>query len=396
MNTNDSEQIKKRIEEEYNNNCSKIDELGKKIRLLQRSEFEMKFTSAFALSIIPWIATVFVDSSILKLGLIPLELTKPLFIAVPALLGTVASTIIHKKQRISEKVREFSSAKTTREKIEEEARYKIEQEKLRSYNKMLKKNYDDLELNERLISSLSDKYNITSKENDTRNKEEVEENVVSVKKLLEERTNDMDIATTRYALSDLFWEVGGSKLDKFTDVTTCGCIVMLLCMTLYNMPMLIANAIENVQLSILGTLAPGIIGGIAGTGYGFKRKNDRLYAFKKINNELGDNAISESKDLNSKEDFEQEKNKVINDTCIVRMQLDNEIQKLENLKTNREKILEKDYQTPKLTQQPVGEIRKYYLDGEFEQKSDEVLSREFPGEEKGPVLKKTLFDKNKK
>ena len=262
---------------------------------------------------------------------------------------------------------------------------------------MLKKNYDDLELNERLISSLSDKYNITLKENDTRNKEEVEENVVSVKKLLEERTNDMDIATTRYTLSDLFWKVR-SKRDEFTDVTMWGCMVMLLCMTLYNMPMLMAIVIENVQFqtSILGTLAPGIIGGIACTGYGFKKTNDRLYAFKKINNELGDNAISESKDLNSKEDFEQEKNKVINDTCVVRMQLDNEIQKLENLKTNREKILEKDYQTPKLTQQPVGEIRKYYLDGEFEQKSDEVLSREFPGEEKGPVLKKTLFDKNKK
>lgn len=357
----------------------------------------MKFASACVFSIIPWVATVFAGPSILKLGLIPLELTKPLFVAVPALLGTIASTIITKKQKINERVKEFSSAKTTIGKIEEEARYKIEQEKLRSYNKMLKKNYDDLESNERLISSLSDKYNITSKENDTRNKKEVGENVESIKKILEERTSDMDIATTRHTLSNLFWKVR-SKYDKFTDATMCGSMGILFCMMLYNMPMLQANAIESIQFqtSILGILAPAIIGGIVCTGYGFKRMHDRLCVFKNINNELGENAISESKDFNVKEDFEQEKNKVINDTCVIRMQLDNETQKLESLKNNTEKILEEDYQTPKLTQQPIGEIRKYYLDGEFEQRSDEVLSRELPDEEKGAVLKKTLFDKNKK
>ena len=384
-------QIKKRIEEEYNDNCSKINELETKIWVLQRSGFENKFACASVLSTIPWVATVFAMPSILKLGLIPLELTKPLFVAVPALLGTIVSTIIYKKQKINERVKEFSSAETTREKIEEEARYKIEQEKLRSYNKILKKNYDDLESNERLISSLSDKYNITSKENDIRNKEEVEEKVESIKKLLEERINDMDIATTRHTLSYLFWKVR-SKLERFDSAIMCGAMGMLCCMVLYNMPMMMANKIESIQFqtSVLGTLAPAIIGGIACTGYGFKRIRDILCAFKNINNELGENAISEkSKDLHAEEDFKQEKNRVINDTCVVRMQLDNEIQKLESLKNNAEKILEEDYQTLKLTQQPVGEIRNYYLDGEFEQKSDEVLSRQLPGEEEGPVLKKT-------
>lgn len=173
MNISDIDQLQKQIEEEYNDNCSKIDELKNKIWLLQRNSFEMKFQLAGILSMIPWmLGTVLLGQPILKSGLIPLELTKPLFVVVPALLGTVASTIIDKKQKIDERVKKFSSSTTKKEIIEEETRYKIEQAKLRSYNKILKNNYDDLDKEKQLISSLSSKYNITSKENDTREKEE--------------------------------------------------------------------------------------------------------------------------------------------------------------------------------------------------------------------------------
>ncbi len=375
MNTNDTKQIKQRIKEEYDDNCIKIDELETKMYLLKRSGFEMKFANASVLSTILWIATISFWPSILKSGLVPLELTRPLFTLVPILLGTTISTIIDKKQKINKRLKEFSSARTKKEKIEEEARYKIEQEKLRSYNEVLKNNYDYLETNEKLISSLSDKYNITSKENDDRDKKEVEENVEKYKKLLKERTNDMDIATTRHSLYKLFWNVI-SKLDRFFDATTYGGLGILFCMLIYNAPMYCANSMENIQFqtSLFGILAPAIVVGFACTYYGFKRNYDRLSVFRNINDELKENAISESKDFDDK-DLEQEKNKIINDTCVIRRKLENDIQKLASL-NNDEQILEEVYQNPK----PIKQL---------------VEKEKFPSEEKAVVLKKKLFFKNK-
>ncbi len=66
-------------------------------------------------------------------------------------------------------------------------------------------------------------------------------------------------------------------------------------------------------------------------------------------------------------------------------------------KNNKQPIgIGKIYQSPRLKQQPDGAIRKYYLDGEFEKRSDEVLAMSLPGEEKKPTLIKTLFSRNKK
>ena len=364
MNINE---IKKRIEEEYNTNCSKINELEKKIWLLERSSFETKLILTCAFSLLPWFVTVLIGPSILKSGFIPLELTKPLFAIVPALLGTIASTIINKKQKIDERIKKFSKASKEREKIEEEAKYKIQQKNLRSYNTMLEKYYGDLESNERLISSLSDKYNNTAKENDTRNKEEIEKNVENLEQLLEEKINDLNIATTRHTLTNLFWKVR-SKFDRVIDVSVFGGLGMVFCMMLYNLPMLQANSIKGIQFStsILGTFAPAIIGGIICSGYGLKRGHDRLWAFKNINNELGENAFAENENFSIR-DLEQEKNEMINNVYAVRKQLDTDTQKLESLKNEAEQIHKND------------------LDKNFEPSLDGVLA-----EEKNVVLKRTL------
>ncbi len=357
MNQNDIEKIK----DNYSANCSKIAELEAKISLLQDSGFEMKFSKALILSIIPWFALIFSAPSILKL--IPLKLIKPLFILIPALIGTITSTIINKKQKIDEKVKEFSQATTTRKKLEQEARYRIEQEKLRSYNKILKKNYDDLKSNKMLFSSLSNKDNIA-----------IEENVENIQKILNLKTNEMDIATTKYTLSKLFWKVR-SKYDKYIDAFVFASIGMLFCTLFYNMPMFA----ENLPTGLLSIITPAIIGGIACLGYYFKRTSDKLSAFKNINNELLENSISEN--VKEKEDFEQEKNKIINDICVIKMQLYNEIQKLENSKNSQN------------NQQSVENNKEYNLDKKFVQKNNEILPPNL-GNEKGAVLKKTLSNKN--
>ena len=90
MRIKDSEQIRKRLEEEYNDNCSKIDDLSKKIRALNENDLETRATGVMVFSILPWIASILVMPVIIKSGIISLNLVQPLFVGVPILIGIIA------------------------------------------------------------------------------------------------------------------------------------------------------------------------------------------------------------------------------------------------------------------------------------------------------------------
>ena len=50
MNLNELEQTRKKLAQEYNDNCKKIDELNKKICCMQSNRFESKLMGTFALT----------------------------------------------------------------------------------------------------------------------------------------------------------------------------------------------------------------------------------------------------------------------------------------------------------------------------------------------------------
>ena len=343
MRIKDSEQIRKRLEEEYNDNCSKIDDLSKKIRALNENDLETRATGVMVFSILPWIASILVMPVIIKSGIISLNLVQPLFVGVPILIGIIAEELFNRKSKCCERLKKFSNSKTQKEKIEESTKYEIEKKKLRSANKILKKNYDDLSENENLINSLSTSYNIIERDVDERTKEEIDDSIKNINNILQKKQQEVDVAATKSVLKEKFWKVR-DKFNRFSDILKIGVLGGMTSMLLYDMPIMYLNQLENIQFqtSFLGVLAPAIIGGLACGVYGVKRRNNFISVFKTINNELGDNAMSEFSDYEKEKQFDKNLENIIMDTCAIKLQLETEKQKLENLSSisNSESVMD--------------------------------------------------------
>ena len=72
MKIKDSKQIRKQLEEEYNENCSKIYDLNKKIEILKENNFETKVSGVLLFSVISWTGSIILTPIIIKYGIIPL------------------------------------------------------------------------------------------------------------------------------------------------------------------------------------------------------------------------------------------------------------------------------------------------------------------------------------
>lgn len=343
MNIKNSEQIRKKLEEEYNENCSKIDDLDEKIRTICANDFELRTTCVMVFSILPWFASIFVMPIIINSGFIPLNLVQPLFVGISALIGMTVEELFARKSKCRERLRKFSKSKTQKEKIEESTRYEIEKEKLRNLNKILKKCYDDLSENENMISSLSERYNITEKD-DNKTAEEIATNIKNINDILVKQQQDVDIATTKCVLKEKFWRVR-DKFNSFFGVLISAMVGGIMCMLLYDMPiMMTISQLQNIQFqaSLIGALAPLIIGGLVCGGYYTKRKKDRISVFKNINEELGNNAISEFRNYEEDKKFDKDLDNIIKETCAIKLQLETEKQKLENVNSisNSESVMD--------------------------------------------------------
>lgn len=268
MNMNDFEQIKKNLKEESNENCRKIDELDKKIRTISSNDFETKSISALAFSVISWMGSMLLMPIIVKSGNIPLNIIQPLFAGVSALIGVMGEELFTKKAKLREKLREFSSSKTRKEKIEESTRYEIEKKKLESFNKILEQSYDDLSEKENMIYHLSDIYSIAEKDIDNRTKEEITNNIESINEVLIKKQHNVDIIATKCVLKDKFWRIR-DKFNRFSDAFIFGMVGAMLFMMLYDMPIFYIRLLENmpIEISTFGIYVPTIIGGLVCGGY---------------------------------------------------------------------------------------------------------------------------------
>lgn len=75
------------------------------------------------------------------------------------------------------------------------------------------------------------------------------------------------------------------------------------------------------------------------------------------------------------------------------MQLDKEMQYLKSLDNNQNDN-EEDCKTTKVESKSVKEVRKYDLDEEYKEESDEVMQMQPLNEESEVILKKTLTNKS--
>lgn len=336
MEIKNSEQVRKKIEEEYDKNCFKIDDLNKKIKIMNANDFEVRAAFVFVFFILLWGASIFVMPTIIQSGILPFYLVQPLCIGFfPVVISIFVEKTITQKSKCREKLKEFSKSKTQKEKIEELTRYEIEKECLRNLNKVLKKEYDDLLDDENRVNTLLERYNITEKNVMNKLPEEIIATIQSLNDILKEKQREMDIATTRWVLKEKFWKVR-DKWNCFFDMLMFSMIGGIVCMALYDMPIVYMNHFFDIQLqpNFMQAVSPLFIGGVASFGYYCKRKKEHTSIFRNMNKELGDDALSEVRDYEEDKQFDKNLENIIKDICIVQLHLENELQKLRNILSN--------------------------------------------------------------
>ena len=149
------DKTKEILEQEYNENVKKINDLEYKSWITRINSFDRKFELSTTFAIIPWIAIMFTTQLIAKSNIVPLELIQPLSIGVPALIGITGQQILYKKKKYKQELKEVSNAKSEKELIEENTRYDLEKAKLQDKNRTIKKTYDDLEANQIFLKTYS-------------------------------------------------------------------------------------------------------------------------------------------------------------------------------------------------------------------------------------------------
>lgn len=377
---NNFEGTKKTIEKEYKDNYLKIKNLKSKLNIMSANSSDERLLFKIFGSVVAMIPTTFFMPTIIENFSLPLSLVQPLYIGIPILSGVVIEELIAKKMKYKQKLQYITNAKSQREQIEESTKFEIEQEKLKKNNEVLIKVYDCIVEDEKMINSLSDKYNITEKENDNRTADEVSNNIEKISEDIVQKQEEIGELITKRVLRNKFWRVR-DRFQKISDTIFLGGVGIAAGMILYNLPLIYLAGLEDMalQVSALQILVPGIIGGVLTTGYGIKRRKDYKDAFNNLNRELCENTISNISNYEEEKQLDKDLEQLMSDVCTDKLQLEQEKRKLEILSLNESNNSKQTCNNQVVTHQL---CRENSLDNE--------LTTEPTKKEKNPVLVKKI------
>lgn len=327
------DKTKEILEQEYNENVQKINDLEYKSWITRINSFDRKFELSTAFAMIPWIAIMFTTTLIAKSNIVPLELIQPLSIGVPALIGITGQQILYKKKKYKQELKEVSNAKSEKELIEENTRYDLEKAKLQDKNRAIKKTYDDLEANQIFLKTYSSRYIISEKEEKDIPDEDLKQKISDITNILEEEQEKLEKKSVKKFLSERFWRIR-DKLQRFDYIIAYGGLGFLMPYMIYNLPGIAIIAMGlPLNTSSFEMFAPGVIGLVVGSTYGLNKRKNQLSAFNKINNELGDEKLPQFRNDGDSDEYEQQLTKQIEKVSATKMQLETTKRKLE---TNQE------------------------------------------------------------
>ena len=317
------DEIKKKIEKEYNENCIKMDDLKEKSITIKMNSLKTKLSFFCACFIIPGGLSILLFNGLANPSIIPSNLVYPIAIGLPTLIGITGERIISNKFKLKEKLKSFSKSKSDKEKIEESTRYELEIEKLEISNKILKETCKELD---KKTSPLFTNFN----KND--DKSIILSNIDNIKEDLNKKKQNIDTIVTKNFLESKFFE-NLNKSEKSRNLLLGFLFGVLTLTILSNLPNLI---VLNNSFNLMNLAISFAAGGLLTSGYQIKRNKDSLYAFRNINNELGTEAIDEEskeESLNSDNQkfIDVEVINLINNSSFKKMQLELEKQKLNNL-----------------------------------------------------------------
>lgn len=259
---NDSKGI---IQKEVEQNNKKIGELNHKIGVLTENNFETKMLFIAMFGMIPWVLLTINIEWISSF----FSLKGTLLTYMPALIsgvvGISAQTIFSKVTKAKQKLEQFSSSKTQKDRNEEQLRYEVEKETLETKNKVLTQ----------ILKRIDSRTFYHKKENDRLR-------IIIQKHIL--KRNFEHIRNKKQALGDKckFLGFGMSATTIFFCFPSAGIFT-----------------IENPLLFFL-------IGGVSFGTYRVIKDHQDKELFEKMNAELGKQSLTEEMDIYETEILQEE------------------------------------------------------------------------------------------
>jgi len=144
----------------------------------------------------------------------------------------------------------------------------------------------------------------------------------------------MDILAAKCVLKENFWRVR-DKLQTFMDYPLIIMGTFALGMFFYNAP----SIVLNVAATGLEIFIPGLVTAVISTSYAIKKYKNKKEVFNKINSELGENALSSKRNFDEDNLLDQKLREEIINFSSIKMHLEAEKRKLENLLSKSENTI---------------------------------------------------------
>lgn len=414
MKIEDFKKSREELQEEINKNKSQLYINAERAKAASINQLDNKLLLTFACALIPYVAITIVFVILVKVlgastiaNILPPFISQIIFTGVPLGIGALRSKLIFKKQKIKERLKSFSKAKTETEKIEEEIYNQIELEKLNNRNKINIQAINSLDYNESILQFVSDKYNIEEK-NQSSNKEETEQKLNVLSTIIEKEYNELDILSTKKTLNTHFSEIR-DNYEKVTAILYACMTAGLMTMAVTFTPLFMLREVytySSLFTNLLHALAPLAVGILGACGYRIKRNKDSEKAFDNLNSTLGENQLPKNtKDIHKEtKEYKRIIEDKINHISDLKVKFQETKRNLETFMTEEEiarkkrsEILSKPLSDIKITEETKKDIlehpEKYadseararrgliYTDDEYERYVEETLNRPLPSEE---------------
>ena len=323
---------------------------NEKVKLAKYNKFEFKLLLTLINSVLAYIVLMCITTQIIDKFGISLITNLYSAILVPTVIMTTSVTLglfiknmLYKVNGISDKLHNFSSVKTESKRLEEQFSYEIELDKAINRKLALKKACHSVHTDKVYFPFFSKKYMLNEESNFDSNKQE-EEKLKELSIVLDEKKEELDIASMRKTISDKFANFRVRKKKILIDILISSIFSILVVVLNNSSIFLLAN--EFIYDSMIENFVPSLIPLVAGATtsgiYLIKRDNDYLKVFNDLNSKLGENCLSSTVTSVETESlqFEREIQKKIDDVCIATLQFERQERELERITDGNEDIVE--------------------------------------------------------
>lgn len=305
--TENLEKSIKELEKEKKKNQQKIDLYYERTRMSKVNQLEYKapITLGFsAISLFVLFIVAIISKELLSTTFLNNISSQAILFATSISMGIIGELSYEKKFKIKERLKDFSSAKTEAEKLQEEINYQIELEKAKNRDNVINKVINSLYANQSTLKNIASKYEIKEK-NNLSSKEELEEKQIEMLANINKKYNNLDLYTTKKVLNERFWKVR-SKFQRRTEFLVNPMLTGLC----FELLVVISNLYTNISMTFnvaLTTFITTFLAGITSSSiYMLKRNSDYKKVFNNLNSKLGDDALPEKSDKTYKSAYEEQ------------------------------------------------------------------------------------------